>query len=294
MERGLAVSFLCLWCVGCASETLAESPSVTTGIAYGRESELALTMDIYQPEHANGAGVIFLMSGGWRSLPQRRQWITEDGGVVRLATDDELGDRLPLVASFRFRPLLERGFTVFAVYHRNSPKFRMPEIVDNVRRALRFIGGRAGEYNIDRERLGLWGVSSGGHLALVLATSGDPDLSVAAVVAYSAPTDLKRALHAPVPRNPALALSDEEYQAFSPFRHVSSAVPPTLFVHGAADELVDIREGRSMYRALLEQGVETRLVIIPRTRHRFVDEAAEVALSEAVEWFERYLGPSER
>jgi dienelactone hydrolase len=306
VSRWLASCLLCLFCLGgTAFAGGSADVSITTGVAYGRKSELALTMDVYRPEHPNGSGVIFLMSGGWRSLLRYRQWVVDDGGSVRLATHDELRNRLPHLLSFSFRPLLERGITVFGVYHRNSPRFRMPDIVADVRSAVHFIRANAGEYDVDPQRLGLWGVSSGGQLALLLGTTGDPEAPddpdasegyagasarVAAVVAYSAPTDLERTLHAPEPSNPALVLSDEEYQAFSPFRHVSSGVPPTLIVHGEADELVDVREGRTMYEALREQGVETRLVTIPGARHGFVDQAAQVALSDALQWFKRYLG----
>jgi acetyl esterase/lipase len=258
-------------------------------------------MDVYRAHHPTGAAVIFLMSGGWRSLPEWKQWVAAPGGV-RLATDDELRDRLPLVLSFGFRPLLERGITVFSVYHGSSPRFRMPEIVEDVRSALRFIRGHAAEYDLDPERLGLWGLSAGGHLALLLATTGEQAqgdafdgpagrlVRVAAVVAYSAPTDLKRTLRGPRPSNPALVLSEDEYHAFSPFRHVSAEAPPTLIVHGEDDELVDVLEGRTMHEALRKAGVETRLVTIPGAGHGFVGGAATVALNEAVQWFERHLG----
>ena len=80
----------------------------------------------------------------------------------------------------------------------------MSAIVADVRRAVRFIRQHAGEYGVDPNRIGVFGGSAGGQLALLLGTtadSGDPSASdavlressrVAAVVAYFPPTDLSR------------------------------------------------------------------------------------------------------
>ena len=104
----------------------------------------------------------------------------------------------------RIKPLLDKGFTVIDVRHGSSPKFEMSEIVSDPRRAIRFIRFHAGKYGIDAERLGVWGCSAGGHLALLLGTTTDvrsKDITdevekstgrVAAVVAYFPPADLKR------------------------------------------------------------------------------------------------------
>ena len=72
-------------------------------------------------------------------------------------------------------------------------------IVADMRQAVRFIRQHAGEYGVDPNRIGVFGSSAGGQLALLLGTtadSGDPSASdavlressrVAAVVAYSPP-----------------------------------------------------------------------------------------------------------
>ena len=118
------------------------------------------------------------MSGGWQSSVE----------ISRLVVDGSLS------------PLLnEKGFTVFGVRHGSSPRYPMSAIVANVRRALRFIRQHAGEYGVDSNRIGVYGGSAGGQLALLLGTtadSGDPSASdavlkessrVASVVAYFPP-----------------------------------------------------------------------------------------------------------
>ena len=98
-----------------AGPLLADDVQITSDVVYGHKSGLALTFDVYTPtENANGAGVLFMVSGGWFSF-----WTP------------------PEKALDRFKPLTDKGFTVFAVRHGSSPKFSIPEAVADVLR-----GGR--------------------------------------------------------------------------------------------------------------------------------------------------------
>ena len=166
--------FLGLACVSSAEV------NVTPDVVYGHKFGMALTFDVYTPDvKPNGAGVLFMVSGGWYS-----RWSPPNG-------------EHPF-----FKPLLDRGFTVFAVRHGSSPKFSIPEAVEDVRRSVRFIRAHSERFRIDPERLGVYGASAGGHLSLMLGTasdSGKPDAKdpvlresdrVQAVVAWVAPTDL--------------------------------------------------------------------------------------------------------
>ena len=151
---------------------------------------MALTFDVLKPATANGAGVLFMVSGGWVS-----SWSP------------------PEQTATRFEALLDGGFTVFAVRHGSSPLFKVPDAVDDVRRATRYIKANAREWGVDPDRLGVFGGSAGGHLSLMLGTTGDagdPAASdpvlresskVAAVVAYFPPVDLSstRRPQRPVP-----------------------------------------------------------------------------------------------
>ena len=121
----------------------------TRDVIYGRKYGLALTMDIMTPKKANGLGIIFVVSGGWFSNPKSIN---------------------PAFVS----PLLARGYTVFNVVHGSQPKFTITEILDDLHRAVRFIKHNAKTYKIDPDRLGITGASAGGHLSLMMATTGGP------------------------------------------------------------------------------------------------------------------------
>src|SRR5262249_17604480 len=158
----------------------------------------------------------------------------------------------------KYKDVLDKGFTVIPVRHGSSPKYFIPEIVSDVRRAVRFIRYNAKQWGIDPNRLGVFGGSAGGHLSLVLGTAsdnGDPNAKedfmkesdrVASVVAYFPPVDLRplaRGVNPPrvgdrPERFPALNFEKEKSADYSPIVHVSSDDPPTLLVHGDKDYLL--------------------------------------------------------
>ncbi len=262
----------------------AQEVTVTPDVVYGHKYGMALTFDVFEPANANGAAVLNIVSGGWRSA-----WRPHDESQQR------------------YQALLDAGFTVFAVRHGSSPKFVLPEIVPDVRRAVRYIRLNARRLGVDANRLGVWGGSAGGHLSLMLglaADSGDPSAEdavlrvrngVAAVVAYYPPVDLRPlargiSLENPNTRFPALNFDPSEASAISPIIHVSGDDPPTLLIHGDADGLVPVSNSHEMYAALQAHGVESKLVIIPGADHGFRGADADLAMTALVDWFVVHLG----
>jgi acetyl esterase/lipase len=157
----------------------ADEPSYTRkeDVIYGRKFGTALTMDVFAPKKdANGIGLIFCVSGGWFS--------SHEGINAGFANE-----------------FLKRGYTVFAVVHGSQPKFSVPEILEDMHRAVRFIRYHAKDYKVDPDRLGIYGGSAGGHLSLMQGTAGtkgnpeakDPvervSSRVQAVACFFPPTD---------------------------------------------------------------------------------------------------------
>jgi acetyl esterase/lipase len=254
----------------------ARQPPVTTNVVYGyKDDGLALMLDVYRSARPNGAGVIAIASGLWQSS-------------VELA-------RVFAQASL---PLNEKGFTVFVVRHGSRPRYPLSSVVADMRRSVRFIHQHAKEYGVDPNRIGVFGNSSGGHLALLLGTtgdSGDPSAAdpvlressrVAAVVANYPGTDLARlAMHLPF-----LNITAAEAAEFSPIRFVSPRSAPSLIVHGDADTMVPIIEGETMYATLLKAGVPTSFMPISGAGHGFEGADAERAFAALIQWFEQHLG----
>jgi dipeptidyl aminopeptidase/acylaminoacyl peptidase len=152
--KRLAYVALCL--VG-VSGSQADGQSVAkftrqSDVIYGRKFGTALTLEVLTPGIRNGLGVV---------------WVSNSGGVSsREQTLQPTFER-------RIAPLLERGFTVFAVVHGSAPIFNLQDMVGDVRRAVRFVRYRAADFGIDGQQLGISGSSAGGLLALLVATQGE-------------------------------------------------------------------------------------------------------------------------
>jgi len=179
----------------------------------------------------------------------------------------------------------------------------MSAIVSDVRRAVRFIRQHAGEYGVDPNRIGVYGGSAGGQLALLLGTtadSGDPSASdavlressrVAAVVAYFPPTDLFRFGTPQIRRAfPAMALTEAEAAQYSPIRFAGPGAAPSLIVHGDADTAVPMDQGETMHAALTKAGVPASFIRIKGAGHGFQGADLERVNAAMVQWFERHPG----
>ena len=283
MSRKLLVGLLLLATAKVASAQ--DNVEITGDVVYGHKFGLALTFDVYKPkENPNGAGALFMVSGGWYS-----RWSPPE-------------QRMSL-----FKPLIDKGFTVFAVRHGSSPKFSIPEAVEDVRRSVRFIRLHAKRFGIDPQRLGVFGASAGGHLSLMLGTasdkgnaeSQDPVLRVSdrvqAVVAWVAPTDLrimvwKAPNHLPAyDRYPALDLDLKRAKEVSPIVHVTPDDAPTLLVVGQKDELVPIKHSQDIHVAFESKKVISKLVVLPDAGHGFQGKDKDAAMQTLVDWFEKHL-----
>src|ERR1022692_3097971 len=105
---------------------------------YGRRDGHALTMDVFTPPgKPNGAALIFIVSGGFRSSPE---------AIIPAFND----------------VFLKRGYTIFAVVPGSAPRYTVPEMHEDVCRAVRHVRFHAKKYNIDPKRIGGGGASSGG------------------------------------------------------------------------------------------------------------------------------------
>jgi acetyl esterase/lipase len=284
----LSITLALILTVCAVAQVMAQAQTeIVPDVVYGHKDGLAMTFDVIKPKaNANGAAVIFMVSGGWVS-----------------------NYNPPQQTATRFKDLLDKGFTLIAVRHGSSPRYLIPEIVSDVRRAVRFIRHNAKQWGVDPNRLGVFGGSAGGHLALVLGTAsdnGDQNAKeefmkesdrVASVVAYFPPVDLRplaRGLNpqrtgGALDRFPALNFEKEKAPDYSPIVHVSSDDPPTLLIHGDKDNLVPVNNSKVIHEAFQKNNVKTQLIIIEGAEHGFRGEDAKRAGAAMASWFEQTL-----
>ncbi|MEL6105679.1 MAG: alpha/beta hydrolase [Planctomycetota bacterium] len=252
-------------------------------VIYGHKDGLALTYDVFEPAQPNGAAVVFIVSGGWRS-----KWTPPN-------------ETRQVIAPFQLA-----GFTCYAVRHGSSPRYSIAEAVSDVRRAIRNIRRSAEEESLDPARIGVVGMSAGGHLTLMLATTGDDgdpnaedivDRSssrIAAGVALVPPSDITEyvwstpGLHERYRGYPGLNISKEAARDVSPFYFVTPDDAPCLVISGGKDELVPPKQGRQIHEKMRDIGVESKFVLYESAGHDLGGNFAGVYL-EALQWFQKHL-----
>jgi acetyl esterase/lipase len=285
---------------------------VERNVVYGRYSGLGLLMDVYRPTQPNGIAIIAIQGSGWYS-PMRYDAaaLNSNPEVIRHAE--------------RFAAV---GYTVFAINHRQAPRFRYPAPIEDAQRAVRFVRSHASEYNITSDRIGAWGSSSGGHLVELLgmmdgkgdASDSDPvnrlSAKVQAVVALFAPADLTSmfgttsvpgtvaalmgfAYQDPAVGPPGIRRPDDfenrQYRDASPLAYVTADDAPTLLMHGDQDVIVPIKQSEIMESALKQALVKVAFIKVAGGRHgpnfQFPtgDPRLPDHIGEAVRWFDVHL-----
>jgi acetyl esterase/lipase len=288
--RRLLLSCLLLVALSCARAQTNLDFTRTEDVIYGRKFGTALTLDVFQPRPANGVGIILMVSGGWYSAHEA-------------------------IKADYFRPLLNRGYTVFPVVHGSQPKFVITEIVPDIHRAVRFIRHNAVRYGVDPERLGITGASAGGHLSLTMGTQdcpGDPNAkdsidressAVQCVACFFPPTDflnyskpgedavgvgvLKSFKAAFGPRSDTAEERQKLGGEISPIYFVHSNMPPVLIIHGDADKLVPICQAQTFVKRCGEAGSTAKLVVREGRLHGWPDMGKDMELF--ADWFDEHL-----
>ncbi|MBI5817890.1 MAG: alpha/beta hydrolase [Verrucomicrobia bacterium] len=260
-------------------------------VIYGRKFGVALTFDVVQPVKTNnGHAIIFMVSGGWFSSHQS-------------------------INPKYYAPFLNRGYTVFAVVHGSQPKFTIPEITQDIHRAVRFIRHNAAKWGVNPDRFGITGGSAGGHLSVTMGTKGGPgdpkakdpidreSSAVQAVACFFPPTDFlnygtagEDAVGVGILKNYKPAFGPEADtpegrqklgKEISPIYFITAKMPPTLIIHGDADKLVPIQQAESFVKRATEAGAKAKLIVKPGAAHGWKDR--EPDLAAMADWFDEHL-----
>ncbi|HNF43102.1 MAG TPA: prolyl oligopeptidase family serine peptidase, partial [Ferruginibacter sp.] len=140
-----------LVCCLFALNTIAQDslPYTKNETIYGRKDGMALTMTVLTPKKkVNGKAIIYVLSGNWISSERMLDAFSERTGLY-----------------------IDAGYTLFGVMVGCQPRYAIPDEIEDLKRAVRFVRYHAADYKIDPDRIGITGSSSGGHLSLMIATS---------------------------------------------------------------------------------------------------------------------------
>lgn len=258
---------------------------ILNDVVYADRPTGELMADLYLPktDSVPRPAVIWLFGGGWR-FGNRKQ------------------------APDLCRYYAARGITMVAIEYRLSGDAIFPAAIEDVKAAIRWLKTVSEDYNIDPDRIGLWGSSAGGHLATLATTSDDTHFndglrggvsaSVAAVVAGYPPCDF---LQLDAHRDPEGKPSDdpesiqlppdmrsaapdsleslflgapietvpEVVETANPITYIGDDLPPFLIVHGLSDTAVPDHQSRILYDAIAKTGCDVTLALFEKLGHGF-------------------------
>jgi acetyl esterase/lipase len=284
-----------------ASTGVAQTPSFPTAqrlqgnvevlrdICYSTVGDVQLLCDVYRPLTSTSQAstklpaVLLVHGGGWAS-----------------------GDKWAV--AIYGKSLAEKGIIAVAINYRHAPEFKFPTQVDDCRAALVWMVDHADDFQLDTNRIGMFGYSAGAHLSCMIGTLCDAQWqeiaattewpeqdprwqkipAVCGIVGGGAPCEFR---DLPID-NTTIAYFlggsrreiPQTYLAASPASHASSGDVPTLFFHGTRDLIVPIASSQVLYNAQKEAGVNSRFVSIDGLGH-MLTFLHPTAIKETVEFF---------
>ncbi len=216
--------------------------------------------------------VVFVHGGGWE------QGRKEDGMAI-------------------IRAIAATGDYVTAtINYRLSDEAVWPAQIFDCKAAIRFLRGKADEYGIDAEHIGVMGASAGGQLVCVLGTCNDAsmegalgafpkvDSRVQCVVNFFGPTDFMTfygedvSIESVRGKNTAMRVLGKTDESIRENARTASAVTwiskgdaPFLTAHGTKDTLVPFAQAEELDATLRKSGVETHLIAMEGAGHGFAN-----------------------
>ncbi len=244
--------------------------TIERDVPYGAAGQRPLLLDIVRPKQEPKEPmpvVVFIHGGGW------------SGGNKQHG--------LPLLT-----PLAEKGYFCVSVGYRLSGEAAWPAQIHDCKAAIRWLRANAKKYHINPDKIGVWGTSAGGHLALLVGLSADqkelegqsgsPGHSsrVACVVNWFGPTELLAAWKdptlPPMVKNVLDKLVGTQAEqkhhllkAASPLSYVSQDDPPVLTMHGTKDPIVPFSQATMLDEAMKKVGALSYLVPVENAGHGF-------------------------
>jgi acetyl esterase/lipase len=246
-----------------------------SGIRYA-ERAAKLRMDVLVP-HSPGPHplVLYLPGGGF--VAARRQ-----------------------LARKQRRYVAASGFVVASIdYRTTSTRSTYRDGLADVAAALQFLREHAAEYDLDPDRVAVWGESAGAYLAAMAAT--EPGLGINAAVDFFGASNLAalgtgfdpdvRAFYArpgtPIPSyvvGPDRAPADHpgELRAADPANRITAQTPPFLILHGDDDRIIEPAQTARLHQALRAAGVDSTRYVIPDAGHGDISDNPKIWTSTTV------------
>ena len=222
------------------------------------------------------AGIVVIHGGGWiegdkSSFASKKHGVP--GNIVEFA---------------------ELGFVAVTINYRMSKEAPFPAALEDCKAAVRWLRAHAKEYNLDKDHIGAYGNSAGGHLALMLGMTDKTDKLegngphqeesslVQAAASDSGPVDLifehdsgaLRGVVAQFLGGPPEGERLKLYRQASPLHRIRQETPPLLLIYGGADGQVPVETADAFVAALgkakLDDVTYHRLAYVDHCPHSLI------------------------
>ena len=236
-------------------------------------------MDVYLPHNRDTTTrTVFLIHGGG--------WIAGDKGDWN---------------STAINTLLNAGYGVVCMNYRYADGDFHHQMGD-IKTALDYFDGNAGDWNVAKRKFALMGASAGGHLSLLFGHAFDSLHRVKAVISFVGPTDMTDTVFHQYANNYSIGYvfqqflgatyqaNPQVYRDASPLYNSSNV--PTLFMHGSQDNLVPPYQGTLMFDTLTAHNVPTDTTYFGNAGHDLFGPGSVNSTqiySEVKQWLNLYL-----
>lgn len=189
----------------------------------------------------------------------------------------------------------EMGITAFVVKYRlPSDKIMHDKTIgplQDAQAAIKIVRSRAAEWHIDPQKIGMMGLSAGGHLVSTLGTQLNR-VVIENPENISLVPDFMILLYPVIIYDPAISRTRENLigkkpsmqalNLYSTDKQVNTKTPRTFLVHAADDEVIPVKNSRRFFDAMLKAGVQGELHILQSGGHGFgISDSNDTA-----NWFE--------
>lgn len=202
-------------------------------------------MEIFPAHEANRPVHVFIHGGEWK----RR---------------DKLGSAFPALS------LVTGGLNFVNLNFDATPHVTIPQMIDQVRRALIWIYRNIGEFGGDADAIYLSGHSSGAHMAAVLSTTrwedfhAPPNL-LKGVVCIGGLYDMEPVLLSM--RRAWVKLTPDEAHQVSPIHHIDWIGMPVTVIYGENESPEFQRQAKAFHGSLLADNKPCNLIEMPGQNH---------------------------
>ena len=236
-------------------------------IPYNNDTLEKHLLDIYLPADSKGKlpFVVFIHGGGWI-------------GNDKYA---DIGYMPNTIAA-----MLNQGIAVASIDYRFAMQAVFPAILQDCNKAASFLYDNADKYSLDKNRIALMGFSAGGHLAALMGTSQNNEVSnlyfpntyrpfqYKAVVDFYGPVDLVLLPGNEDEKSPEALLigatpleRPDLAKAASQITYLDKNDPPFLIFHGEKDTMVSNKQSKLFSAWLNYYGVKNELTIVKDAPH---------------------------